>query len=184
MGNMDLTVLDDDAVTAATPWLALIDAIRDAFRHDGVSPARHHHCIPGKDREDTTVLLMPAWNRAGDFGVKLATVAPSNSALGLPTLHGVYALFGLCVGVPAENPVPRPRLPVEAVLFRDRFPDDEELLSHIQAYDEEYAKYLGARSATPGAVSMTWSERIAQKAGAAVRDNIAAYYTRKGARLD
>jgi nitroreductase len=114
-----------------------------------------------------------------------------DALLDLP--FGVYAFFGLCVGVPAEDPEPRPRLPVEAVLFRDRFPDDAEVHEHIRAYDEVYATYLGARSGPPAMANTTsmtsktsksWSARIAQQAGEAEREDIAAYYTRKGARLD
>ena len=97
---MDPVFLDDDQVAALTPWPALVDAIRDAFRLNGVSPARHHHAIPGKEREDITLLLMPAWDETGDFGVKLATVARSNAALGLPTLHGMYVLFSGATGMP------------------------------------------------------------------------------------
>ncbi len=97
---MDLTVLDDEQVTSLTPWPALIDAIRDAFRQGGVSPVRHHHSVPGKDDDDVTLLLMPAWNRDGEFGIKLATIAPSNVHQGLPTLHGVYVLFSKSTGVP------------------------------------------------------------------------------------
>ena len=95
-----LTIVDDEQVTALTPWPDLIDAIRDAFRQGGVSPARHHHSIPGNDRDDITLLLMPAWNQQGDFGIKLATIAPSNAALGHPTLHGGYVLFSGATGIP------------------------------------------------------------------------------------
>lgn len=97
---MNLTFLDDGQVTVLTPWPALVDAIRDAFRHGGISPVRHHHLIPGKDRDDITLLLMPAWDEDGDFGVKLATIARSNAALGIPTLHGLYVLFSGATGVP------------------------------------------------------------------------------------
>jgi ornithine cyclodeaminase len=97
---MELTIVDDQQVTALTPWPTLIAAIRDAFRSGGVSPVRHQHSIPGNDREDITLLLMPAWNQKGDFGIKLATVAPSNAALGHPTLHGVYVLFSGATGIP------------------------------------------------------------------------------------
>jgi len=97
---MELTVLDGERVTTLTPWPALIDAIRDAFREGGVSPVRHHHSIPGNDRKDVTLLLMPAWNEEGDFGIKLVTIAPSNAALGKPTLHGVYVLFSGATGIP------------------------------------------------------------------------------------
>ena len=97
---MELTIVDGEQITALTPWPALIDAIRDAFRQGGVSPVRHHHSIPGNDREDITLLLMPAWNQNGDFGIKLATIAPSNAALGHPTLHGAYVLFSGATGIP------------------------------------------------------------------------------------
>ena len=97
---MELTIVDDRQVAALTPWPALIDAIRDAFRGGGVSPARHQHSIPGNDREDINLLLMPAWDQEGDFGTKLATVAPSNAALGHPTLHGAYVLFSGATGIP------------------------------------------------------------------------------------
>ncbi|MDH3338178.1 MAG: ornithine cyclodeaminase family protein [Gammaproteobacteria bacterium] len=97
---MELTIVDDAQVTALTPWPALIDAIREAFRRGGVSPVRHQHAIPGNDRKDITFLLMPAWNRDGDFGIKLATVAPSNAAYGRPTLHGAYVLFSGATGIP------------------------------------------------------------------------------------
>ena len=97
---MELTIVDDEQVTALTPWPALIDAIREAFRQGGASPVRHHHSIPGNDRDDITLLLMPAWNQKGDFGIKLATIAPSNAALGYPTLHGAYVLFSGATGIP------------------------------------------------------------------------------------
>ena len=96
----ELTIVEEEQVTALTPWPALIDAIRDAFRQGGVSPVRHHHSITGTDRDDITLLLMPAWNQKGDFGIKLATIAPSNAAVGHPTLHGAYVLFSGATGIP------------------------------------------------------------------------------------
>ena len=97
---MELTIIDERQVTALTPWPSLIDAIRDAFRRGIESPVRHQHSIPGKDREAITLLQMPAWDREGDFGVKLAAVAPSNATRGLATLHGVYVLFAGETGIP------------------------------------------------------------------------------------
>ena len=97
---MEITYLDDEQVTALTPWPDLINAIRDAFRQGGEAPVRHHHTIPGNDRDDVTLLLMPAWDEEGDFGIKLATIARSNAALGLPTLHGLFVLFAGETGVP------------------------------------------------------------------------------------
>ena len=96
-----LTYFDADLVTARTPWPALIDAIRDAFRHGGVSPIRHSHSIPCNDRDDDiTLLLMPAWTGAGNFGVKLTTISPANAAFGQPTINGLYVLFSSKTGIP------------------------------------------------------------------------------------
>lgn len=97
---MELPIIDDSHVTSLTPWPLLIDAISDAFRRGGESPVRNHHAIPGNDREDIILLQMPAWDRDGEFGIKLATIAPSNAALGYPTLHGVYVLFSGATGIP------------------------------------------------------------------------------------
>ncbi|MEO0973082.1 MAG: ornithine cyclodeaminase family protein [Pseudomonadota bacterium] len=97
---MNCRVLDAEQVAAATPWVPLIDAIRDAFREGGEAPVRHHHTVPAGDDPDLTLLLMPAWNSNGDFGIKVINVAPANAARGLPTLHGVYLLFDGHTGVP------------------------------------------------------------------------------------
>jgi nitroreductase len=77
--------------------------------------------------------------------------------------EGVYPLYGLCVGVPAETPDPRPRLPLDAVLFDDGYPDDEELLRLLDTCDAE------------------WTSRIADKFSEARRTDLGEYYRRKGA---
>lgn len=43
---------------------------------------------------------MPAWDSGGDFGVKLATIAPTNAAANRPTINGVYILFDGTSGEP------------------------------------------------------------------------------------
>jgi ornithine cyclodeaminase len=97
---LNQTIIDDAEVTMLTPWPSLIDAIRDAFRAGGVSPTRHAHSVPGPGREDISLLLMPAWNRDGDFGVKLAIIAPSNAEFGVPRLASSYVVFSGKTGLP------------------------------------------------------------------------------------
>jgi ornithine cyclodeaminase len=97
---MQQTIIDDVQVTALTPWPELIDAIRDAFRAGGISPPRHAHSIPGEGREDISLLLMPAWMTDGDFGVKLAIIAPSNAEFGVPRLASSYVVFCGKTGLP------------------------------------------------------------------------------------
>jgi len=104
----------------------------------------------------------------------------ADALLGLP--EGVYPLYGLCVGVPtiAAMAAPRrPRLPVDAVLFHGRYPDDERMRALVDAYDQAYRAYLEARQAEP----RTWSQAMAGQFTTPRRQEIAAYYRRKGADL-
>jgi len=82
--------LDAGAVSAATPYPALIDALAEAFRKKVSAPPRWHHEIQNDDRTVTTLLVMPCWQAGGRFGVKLVTVVPANSARGLPTVQAAY----------------------------------------------------------------------------------------------
>ncbi|KAA0214672.1 MAG: NADPH-dependent oxidoreductase [Leptolyngbya sp. PLA3] len=95
--------------------------------------------------------------------------------LGLP--QGVYPLYGLCVGVPAEIPAPRPRLPTEAVLFDDGYPTDEDVLASIDRFDATYRDYLAKR----GATARGWGESIIEKMGHASRVSVGPYYRDQGA---
>ena len=93
--------------------------------------------------------------------------------------HGTYPLFGLCVGMPAQDPSPRPRLPVEAVLFEDRCPDDDVLLTRLAEYDDAYRRYLEAR----GAAAQGWTEAMAGRYRTPQRTDLAPFYADKGAML-
>ena len=102
----------------------------------------------------------------------------------LGTPHGVYPLFGLCVGVPAEQPAARPRLPVEAVLFDDRYPGDAEVLARIGRYDESYRAYLSERGVTGERNAAAWSGPMGEKFATPQRTDLARHYRDKGANLD
>lgn len=96
--------------------------------------------------------------------------------------HGVYPLFGLCAGVPDESPQARPRLPLEAVLFDDRYPDDEAMLDLLAEYDETYRTYLAARGVSDaGKRAAAWSGPMALKFSEPRRDDVGPYYRGKGA---
>ena len=93
--------------------------------------------------------------------------------------RGVYPLFGLCVGVPAEDPDRRPRLEPEAVLFEEHYPDDETVLAGIARYDERMLEYYAARG-----VEGSWSQRIESQFREPYRAALAEYYREQGAVLD
>ena len=98
--------------------------------------------------------------------------------LNLP--EGVYPFFGLCVGVPDEDPVPRPRLPVDSVLFDDAYPADEAMLAQLKEYDDGYERYRVERGSSPA----RWSEIMGAKYTESRREVLARYFMGKGARLD
>lgn len=94
--------------------------------------------------------------------------------------HGVWPLFGLCVGLPAAVPARKPRLGVEAVLFDDRYPADDDLLASIHRFDQAMNGYYAAR----GLPGRDWSRGILRKFSRPLREHLADYYRSKGARLD
>ncbi len=94
--------------------------------------------------------------------------------------QGVYPLYGLCVGVPEEDPAPRPRLPMETVLFDDTYPSDEDVLGSIDRFDAAYREYLGKR----GATAMGWGESMIEKMGHASRVSVGPYYREQGAVME
>jgi ornithine cyclodeaminase len=100
-----LRLFDGAAVASATPFAALVAALRAAFAEGVEVPARHVHTWPDGDGGSLTSLLMPAWTRPGPqgsgfYGVKIINVAPGNAARGLPGLHGSYTLFDAATGRP------------------------------------------------------------------------------------
>lgn len=99
----------------------------------------------------------------------------------------VFPLFGLCAGVPAEldedhpaQPVSRPRLPLEAMLFNGRYPSDASMLAAIERFDAEVAQHYEER----GKRGYNWTGGLVRRLEKPLREELAAYYQRKGARFD
>jgi FMN reductase (NADPH) len=91
----------------------------------------------------------------------------------------VFPLVQLTMGYPAENPPPRPRYPLDFVLFEDEYPElDDELVQKAMALmDEGYlaqdyyrkAGYQiplqGEREETFTLDTYSWTEHISRKVG-------------------
>ncbi len=98
--------------------------------------------------------------------------------LSLPS--GVYPLFGLCVGVPANDPGTRPRMAARAVWSKGRYPADGEVLEQVEAFDAVAARYYTAR----GAAGRNWSGGVWRKFARALRPGLRRFYESKGASFD
>jgi ornithine cyclodeaminase len=95
-----LRVIDAAGTRAALPFDRLVTALRAMFARGCAVPQRHVHVLEGVGDEPVTSLLMPAWQPARFYGVKIVNVAPGNAARGLPGLHASYLLHDAATGVP------------------------------------------------------------------------------------
>lgn len=111
----------------------------------------------------------------GGLRTELAAV---DALLELPS--GVYPLFGLCLGTPAEDPDVKPRLPIEEVLYEERVPEDATTLEQIDLYDTVMGEHYAAR----GLSGRNWSGGVRRKRGKPHRIELPDYYASKGASLD
>ncbi len=95
---------------------------------------------------------------------------------GLP--DRVFPLVQLAMGYPDEEPPPRPRYPLEFILFEERYPEltEKQVGRAIQVMDEGYLAQdyyvqhgmwplVGGRSETHTLDDYAWSEHISRKWG-------------------
>jgi FMN reductase (NADPH) len=95
--------------------------------------------------------------------------------LKLPDL--VYPVFGMCIGVPDQEPLTRPRLPLDGVLHTDAY-QTEKIEAGIEAYDQIYAEYMRERSG--GQADTPWSLQMRRKIAAPVRLHMKDFLQSKG----
>ncbi|MEC0249324.1 oxygen-insensitive NADPH nitroreductase [Paenibacillus chitinolyticus] len=100
-------------------------------------------------------------------------------ALKLPEL--VYPVFGMCVGVPDQEPSLRPRLPQTAVLHENGY-QGERSDEGVRRYDETTRKYYEER--TGGKQSITWSRSMADKYRQPVRAHLKPFLEKQGFKLE
>lgn len=96
----------------------------------------------------------------------------------------VLPLYGLCAGVPSTDPTHaparRPRLPLEAVLCEERYPDDDAMRAAIADYDTTMRSYYEAR----GQPGYDWSGGVSRKFEQRHRERLRELFLSKGARLE
>ena len=74
--------------------------------------------------------------------------------LDLPEL--VYPVVGMCIGVPDENPMSKPRFPKEAMIHQEKY--NRDIDDVVDEYDDIMRKYMDKR--TDGEDIRGWSEGI------------------------
>lgn len=87
--------IDKETIEANYEFREVIESLDSAFSNSSIEvPMRHHHDYPNPpEADESTLLLMPAWDPGKDLGVKMVTVSPNNGAYQLPSIQGIYLLF-------------------------------------------------------------------------------------------
>lgn len=96
-------------------------------------------------------------------------------ALSLPV--GVFPLFGLCLGHPAQIPERKPRLPRALVVHENHYPAEVDS-ALLAAYDDTMHSYYQGRSSNQK--SVTWSGQIRAILGKEARPFMLAALQRQG----
>lgn len=92
--------------------------------------------------------------------------------LELPSL--TFPLFGLCLGHPAQDPMYRPRLPLDTLVSENRYrPLDQ---AKLAAYDEQLTQYYRDRSG----LDLNWSKAVANNFAQPVRPHILPFLHQQG----
>jgi alanine dehydrogenase len=91
--------IDFDAAHRLATVGSLVEPIRRAFQSPAIAPERSHYDLDAFE-PSRTLLLMPAWQPAGDIGIKIATIFPGNGTRGLPSVNAVYLLMSGQTGQP------------------------------------------------------------------------------------
>ncbi|WP_239323516.1 oxygen-insensitive NADPH nitroreductase [Snodgrassella gandavensis] len=92
--------------------------------------------------------------------------------LDLPQL--TFPLFGLCLGHPAQDPMYRPRLPLDTLVSENRYrPLDP---AKLAAYDEQLTLYYRERSG----LDLNWSKAVANNFAQPVRPQILPFLHQQG----
>ncbi|RMG80420.1 MAG: oxygen-insensitive NADPH nitroreductase [Chloroflexi bacterium] len=114
---------------------------------------------------DAALVGMSAATAAESFGLGTVMIGgirnnPQEVAEVLDLPEGVFVVFGLCMGWPAEQPPQKPRLPHAVVVHEERY-HTENIDEALKAYDEALAEHYRAQGRnTPDAA---WTGIIASR---------------------
>jgi nitroreductase len=181
----------DQAQVAQAPVLLVVCA--DQRRHRLVAAAREAGRVDNLETfllgvVDATllaqnlVLALEAQGLGTCYIGGLRNRLPEVDAL-LEVPRGVMPLFGLCAGWPDEDerdagPL-RPRLPLQAVLHEERWPDEAQVLEQVARHDRDVLRWYAAR----GRPGRSWSESMTRLFSRRAREHLRDYYESKGAEL-
>lgn len=88
----------------------------------------------------------------------------------------VYPVFGMCIGVPDQDPAVKPRLPQRVILRDEVYGEDD--VDGIDEYDQTMSAYYASRSG--GSRNATWSSEMARLLGREGRPHMREFLADRG----
>ena len=123
---------------------------------------------------DAALVGMSAYVAADSVGLKGVLIGalrndPKTTAeiLGLP--RRVYAVFGMCLGYPAEAPIQKPRMDFGCVVHEERY-DSAKMQAFVDQYDEALAHHY--RSEGRKTTDDSWTHDMDAKFSVRPRDTL------------
>lgn len=120
-------------------FCADLTRIESAFERNGHSIENNNLELGLVSSIDASLVGMAAYVAADSLGIQGVMIGamrnkPEEIAniLGLP--NRVYAVFGMCLGYPAETPKQKPRMPVTGIVHHERY-DADAALGAIDPYN-------------------------------------------------
>ncbi len=135
---------------------------------------------------DAALVGMSAATAAESFGLGTVMIGgirnhPQDVAEVLELPNGVFVVFGLCMGWPAEQPPQKPRLPHEVVIHEERY-HAAGIDKALKAYDAALAEHYRAQGRnTPDAA---WTDIIADRFETPRREFLREVLEKRGFRWD
>ncbi len=122
--------------------------------------------------------VLLAFESKGYGGVYIGGIRnnPEQVATLLHLPKQTFAIFGMCVGKPAQDPEIKPRLPLPTVLFEERYYEPD--LDQIARYDETVSGYYERRS--KGRDDRSYSQNMVAKFSDELRPHMWAFLKRQG----
>jgi len=163
-------------------FCADLTRIESAFERNG-------HTIENNNLElglvasiDASLVGMAAYVAAESLGIQGVMIGavrnkPEDIAdiLGLPSR--VYAVFGMCLGFPAETPKQKPRMPVSGIVHHERY-DADAALGAIDPYDIDLKSHYDSIGKESHAQS--WTHDVDAKFSTRPRDGLRAALKARG----
>lgn len=96
-----MKIITSKLVDQLLDYPSIINALGTAFRSNYTVPQRQHLTVDNPNaKQNSTLLLMPAWEAGKFIGVKTIIVAPENNKYDLPAIQGTYILYDGEKGIP------------------------------------------------------------------------------------